>query len=243
MTQQKVQELQQVLETVDVLRLLVARGQEEMQAMAPYLLAFGAYGLVNTIFAAVSHGRGLWLETLFPAFALAVFLQTKSPLTLLLWAVAAAMTWGVYLLWPNPAVIWTAVFVTVAIVMAVIHIALPGKFRERLVLMPRVGIGWSMLIAGMWLVVSSPVFRQVGNAGELFGALFGYAIGVGLLLTSVLHAPFFWVGLVGMFGVPAAVLYLQNWVVATFLFALMGAAMMWVGLSFLRSKESVARKQ
>ncbi len=64
------QELQQLLETVDVLRLLTARGQQEMRHVAPYLIGWGLYGVLNHVLQLVLH-RAFWAEGIFLAFAIA----------------------------------------------------------------------------------------------------------------------------------------------------------------------------
>jgi len=63
-------DLQALLETVDVLRVLAIRGRQELREFTWWWIVFGLYQAGN-VWADVLAGRAFWVESLFAAFWLA----------------------------------------------------------------------------------------------------------------------------------------------------------------------------
>lgn len=89
MTQHRMrsEELQQLLGTVDILQLLLLQGRHELRILAPYLLSFGAYGVICTV--AELFGYNWWAIGVLPAFALATAIAVGVMPTVLYWGAVA----------------------------------------------------------------------------------------------------------------------------------------------------------
>ncbi|MEN3027399.1 MAG: hypothetical protein ABDH31_06835 [Chlorobiota bacterium] len=238
MAQRTSEEIRDVLEAVEILRLLVTRAREELRSVAPYLVSFGAYSSLNLLLMLLGY-RGLWAELLLPAFALATSLKFGPFPTVFLWAAVAAAALGVQWLFRSPLVTWSTLFVGIGGVMGAIYVMgeRRGKLEGQLVFSPRIGVGWGILIAGMWLLVLSPAIQKVGTtAPEIYGALWGYAVGMGLVITGLLSPWLLWAGVLGIVGAPLAALYFQSGEALLVIFLVMAIAMIVVGVQSLSRK-------
>ncbi len=227
------EELQQLLEAVSVLQVVVTKGREELRYLAPYLVSFGAYGVGNVL-AVLLGGRGWWVETLLPAFAIATVLATGVFPTLLYWIGAAAVViaaalWGA----GKPVVLWLAFLVgtTAAMWLTYWSAERQGKVLRGFSISSRIGAAWGLMVAGIWLMTVSPAASTAPR--ELLWAVWGYALGVGFLLLSVLNSVFLPVALVGIFGQPAAILYVRSPEVSLGLYGVMCGALCGIGVWLL----------
>ena len=202
-------DLQKLLETVDVLRLVAQRGQQELHGFNWYMVIWGLYGALNLLAELLLH-RGFWGLLLFVAFFFST-LPVAGPLPSLgIWLAVALLTYATYALthlpWLTLAVI--AVSATVAYILAYRI----GVQRQRchllpfkVALAPRIGWAWGMVMAGMalvfWTVIHLVPPDQIGTLSLI---LWGYALGVGLFLSGLMHPGFFWLGIAAIFGIPLA---------------------------------------
>ncbi|MCS7177428.1 MAG: hypothetical protein NZ960_07460 [Candidatus Kapabacteria bacterium] len=241
MAQRTLEEIRDALEAVEILRLLVSRAREELRSVAPYLVAFGAYSSLNLLLMLLGYG-GLWAELLLPAFALATSVKFGPFPTVFLWASVAAAALGVLWLFQNPLITWSTLFVGIGGTMGVLYLMEKrrGRLHEgRLVFSPWIGVGWGMLAAGMWLLVLSPTIQKAGTTTpELYGALWGYAIGLGLVVTGLLSPLLLWAGVLGIVGAPLAALYFQSGEALLVIFLVMAVAMIVVGGRSLLGKSA-----
>lgn len=225
-TRLSAEQLRQLVERVDILQLLVSTAREELQHLAPYLIAFGAYGTLNTV-AQLVWGRAWWAETLIPAFALATSLAVGVLPTLLFWAGALAVVGIVAWVVRHPLAVWVSFFGSILGALGATYRSAVrrGQVVPKFVLSQRIGMGWGFLVAGLWLV------SLAGSVpGELLGALWSYGLGVGFLLIGVLYPPFLVLALIGILGGPLAALYGQEpWVVGG-IFLLMSLLMLGFGV-------------
>ncbi|MDW7997244.1 MAG: hypothetical protein RMJ46_06155, partial [Bacteroidota bacterium] len=164
MAQRASEEIRDVLEAVEILRLLVTRAREELRSVAPYLVSFGAYSSLNLLLMLLGY-RGLWAELLLPTLALATSLKFGPFPTVFLWAAVAAAALGVQWLFQNSLITWSTLFVGIGGTMGAMYVMAERRgrlYEERLVFSPRIAVGWGMLTAGMWLLVLSPTMQKVG---------------------------------------------------------------------------------
>jgi hypothetical protein len=90
------QAIQELLDTVDILRLIAMKGRSEARHFAHYMIAFGLYSAFN-IFAELLFGRSFWAPTLYVAFWGATAPLAGILPAGLVWAIAGILA----------AVIWT----------------------------------------------------------------------------------------------------------------------------------------
>ncbi|GBC84361.1 hypothetical protein HRbin11_00786 [bacterium HR11] len=199
-------DLQALIDTVDVLRLLALRGRQEVREFTRWLVVFGVYMCVNVV-VHVLWGRPYWFESLFPAFWLATVPVAGFLLPSLVWPAAAGLTYGAYT-WSRSGVITVGVSV-LAIALGLIAIygygVWTGRYRParplKLSIAPKVGWSWSVVMGGMALLQA--VLRRHGglDAGD-YAALWGYAAGLGLFISGIMAPGFFVLGVVGIWGIP-----------------------------------------
>ncbi|GBD07428.1 hypothetical protein HRbin21_01253 [bacterium HR21] len=228
------EQLREVLETLDVLHLLLAKGRQELQELAPYLLSFGLYWLLN-LGSELVFGRGWWAETLLVPFAVATFLHLRLFVTVLVW-LGIGMLVGLLRVWvKDPLVTWGMLFAGIGIAMALVYsLAVhQGRFeRGKLRLGSRIGIIWGLLSAGAWLMTIIGATQQ-GTSWELLTALWGYAIGSGLVISGILSPILLVIGLLGIFGIPLAALSFHSLGTVLGISAVMAVGMSTVGFVFL----------
>jgi hypothetical protein len=176
------QELQQLLETVDVLRLLTARGQQEMRHVAPYLIGWGLYGVLNQVLQLVLH-RAFWAEGMFLAFAIATGLLFGVFPTVLYWVGAAVLGIGsLYLFAQQPALVFVvfAVAIFAAMLLSYTTAARQGRPAEmpfRVSLAQKLGVLWGALTAGSWLFVLAVSRGEPAVSGMWFSGILGVRCG------------------------------------------------------------------
>ncbi|MDW7985368.1 MAG: hypothetical protein RMK16_11925, partial [Acidobacteriota bacterium] len=159
-------DLQVLLDTVDVLRLLTLRGRQEMRELTWWLVVFGLYPAVN-IAADVFGGRSFWVETLFGAFWLATVPVAGWGLASATWAIAAGLTYGAYTIVRNLLGFIGILIAVIALGIFVVHFAAvrTGRYRSaqpfKLSIAPKVGWSWGVIMGGMALLQG--VLRYYGN--------------------------------------------------------------------------------
>jgi len=202
--------LQELLETVDVLRVIAMKGRSEVRHFAFYMVAFGLYTAFN-IFSDLLIGRAFWVPTLYLAFFGATA-PIAGPLpALILWGIAGALAWVVARAVPFTGWILAAILLTAAGgIIATYGIALrrgrlEGMPPLRTALAPKVGWAWGVIIGGMAMLATG-----LGPASLPSGAitaLWGYAIGIALFVSGILLPLFFPLGVLSAFGVPFLALF------------------------------------
>jgi len=141
-TRLSAEQLRQLVERVDILQLLVSTAREELQHLAPYLIAFGAYGTLNTV-AQFVWGRACWAETLTHAFALATSLAVGVLPTLLFWAGALAVVGIVAWVVRHPLAVWVSFFGSILVALGATYRSAVrrGRVVPKFVLSQRIGLG------------------------------------------------------------------------------------------------------
>jgi hypothetical protein len=231
------QAIQELLNTVDILRLIAMKGQSEARHFAHYMIAFGLYSAFN-IFAELLFGRSFWAPTLYVAFWGATAPLAGILPAGLVWAIAGILAAVIWTLTRSPD--WTlgAVLLTAAGGIGAVYTVaarrgrLAGMPPLRVAIAPKIGWAWGILMGGMAVLIAglSPASLPAGAAT----ALWGYAIGIGLFLSGVLVPLFFPLGLLCAFGVPLLALFAGRPDLAFALEGLMGLAMAVLGLRELR---------
>ncbi len=229
--------LQELLETVDVLRVIAMKGRSEIRHFAFYMVAFGLYAAFN-IFSDLLIGRAFWAPTLYLAFFGATA-PIAGPLpALILWGIAGALAWAVARAVPSSGWILAAILLTAAGgIIAAYAIAfrrgrLEGMPPLRTALAPKVGWAWGVIMGGMALLAAG-----LGPASLPSGAvtaLWGYAIGIGLFISGVLVPLFFPLGALSAFGIPFLALFAGRPDLAYALEGGLGLAMAALGFRELR---------
>jgi hypothetical protein len=242
------QELQQLLETVDVLRLLTARGQQEMRHVAPYLIGWGLYGVLNQVLQLVLH-RAFWAEGMFLAFAIATGLLFGVFPTVLYWVGAAVLGIGsLYLFAQQPALVFVvfAVAIFAAMLLSYTTAARQGRLAEmpfRVSLAQKLGVLWGALVVGSWLFVLAVARGEPAVSGMWFSAFWAFVVGIGLMATGFLAPPLLWLGILQVLG-SALGLYLRSWAVLQGVWLVLALGMFLVGLLYwVRRPEALGSVQ
>ncbi len=201
--------MQDLLDTVDVLRLVAQRGQQELHGFSWYMVVWGLYAALNLSLELLIH-RSYWYPLLFVAFFFSTLPVAGLLTSLGIWLAVLAITSGAYALSHN-AVLALVVLVLGATggYLVAYRIAIRrGRYRPlplKVALAPRLGWAWGMVMAGMalvfWNLTRLVPEHQIGTLSLL---LWGYALGVGLFLSGILHPGFFWLGIAALFGIPLA---------------------------------------
>ncbi len=235
-------ELEKLLETVDVLELVTQQGRRELRGFAWYMLLWGLFVAVNLGAELLLH-RSLWVWLLYPTFFATTLPVAGFLWSLGVWLVAAAVSLGVAHLTHQVLPVLAAIVLTAALAYLVLYSygIRTGRYRPlplKIALAPRVGWSWGMVMGGMAVVFwSLAQFLPSAHLGTVSQILWGYAVGVGLLLSGVLHPVFFWIGVLAIFGIPLA--SAVNPVLGLWAFTLVALVMAGLGLYFWRTGENL----
>jgi len=242
------QELQQLLETVDILRLLTVRGQQEMRHVAPYLIGWGLYGVLNQVLGLVLH-RAFWAEGMFLAFAVATGMLFGVFPTVLYWVGAAVLGVGsLYLFAQQPVLVFVvfAVAIFAAMMLSYRTAERRGQLAEmpfRLSLAQKLGVLWGALMAGSWLFVLAVVRGEPTVSTMWLSAFWAFVVGIGLMATGFLAPPMLWLGILQVLGAAVA-LYLKSWVLLQGVWLVLAVGMLLVGLLYwVRRPEALGSVQ
>jgi len=233
--------LQDLLETVDILRLISMKGRAEARHFARYMVAFGLYAAFN-IFADQIVGRPFWVPTLYVAFFGATAATAGVLPALLIWGAAGALAGAIALGTGSPG--WTIAGVLLTCAGGVIAAYGVGASRGRLAdlpplrvaIAPRIGWAWGVIMGGMAVLMAGldPASLPPGAVT----AMWGYAIGIGLFISGVMFPLLFPLGLIGTFGVPLLALSAGRPDLAYGLEGLMGLGMAGIGLLEWRARRA-----
>lgn len=220
-------EITEVLETIDILKVIAKRGREEMSHFADYMIAWGAYIFFNLLVEFL-FGRGLWIETLFLPPMFAIGMQIGFVRSLLVWIWGYPIMYGTYYLTHNIAltVIVTVVFFVLA---TLLSYGISGFDTKpiRYTLSPYIGITWGVIWASIWYILA--LFPPQNN-GEILWFIYG--AGIGLFITGLLSKVFVIMGLYTLFVLPLVLKFIPH--LFSLAYSLVGLGMMLVGLSIRR---------
>lgn len=203
-------ELQSLLETIDVLKLIALKGKGEIKEFSRYMMIWGTYAFV-TVFTGAILGLNVWLLLLYPAFFLTTVPVAGWGISLVTWIIAGIIPLAV---WKITHIGWLLALMIV-LTAALSYIFLYGKAAKtgripkvplRLMVGPKIGWSWGILMGGMGVVFATLVRHLPENTpwNFLSMTLWGYALGVGLFISGILAPGFFWIGILGIFGIPLA---------------------------------------
>jgi len=238
-------DLRTLVDTVDVLRLLTLRGRRELREFTTYMVVFGLYPAVN-IAAHLGLGRAFWLESLLVAFWVVTLPVAGVVLPSVVWAAVVGLTYGTYVGTQSGIatllVLVAGIFGGMSLLYGYAH--WKGRYRParpwRLSVAPKVGWAWGVVMGGMGLL-QGVLERHHGLTGADSVVLWGYAMGVGLFISGIMAPGFFYLGLLGIFGVPL----LSLWTVrgAYGLHGLMGLLMALYALWLRRGTAEAAESE
>ncbi|MCS6964381.1 hypothetical protein [Thermoflexus sp.] len=226
-------ELQELLDTIDVLRLIAMKGRTEARHFAGYMIAFGLYPAFN-IFLDLLTGHTLWLPTLYVAFFGATAPIAGGPAALAIWGAAGALAGGIWELTRSGG--WTLGTILLTVPAAIMGVYAIGLRRGRLegmpplrvAIAPRIGWAWGVIMGGMAVLTAG--LGQAPLPPGAVTALWGYAIGVGLFVSGAIFPTLFPLGLIGIFGVPFLSLFAGQQDLAYGLIGLLGLSMAGAGI-------------
>lgn len=203
------QELQELLQTVDILKLLVLKGREEVREFARYMVIWGLYAAVN-LAAEVFFNLSFWYPLLYVAFFATTVPVAGWALSALAWSLAAIFSYGVFRLTHLTWLTILAIALSATLSYAYLYAQAIRKNRYqpvpfKLALAPKIGWSWGILMAGMAIVFIS-ILRHVpeSHTTAVSMILWGYALGVGLFISGILAPGFFVLGILAIFGIPLA---------------------------------------
>ncbi len=202
--------LEDVLQTLDVLKLVAMKGRGEVREFARYMTIWGAYATLNTFLTAVL-GWNVWWPLLYVAFLTTTGPVVGWPLSLVTWALAGLIP---LLVWTWTGMGWLTILCIIATaVLAYLFLygiaVKKGRIQPRplkVMIAPKIGWAWGILMGGMGLIFSIFVRRLPSDLpwDFLSMVLWGYALGIGLFISGILAPGFFWLGILGIFGIPLA---------------------------------------
>lgn len=202
-------QLQELLETVDILKLIAMKGSGEVKAFARYMVVWGLYAAVN-IALELLFDLSLWYPLLYLAFFTTTVPVAGWGASALAWLLAAAFSYGVFALTHLGWLTVLAIGLSAALSYGFLYNLGVRKRRYRpfplkLSVAPKIGWSWGVLMAGMAIVFFSILkFIPPDQTGRVSIILWGYALGVGLFISGAIAPGFFLLGILTIFGVPLA---------------------------------------
>ncbi len=217
-------EVEQLMETIDVLRMLARKGSAELAHFADYMMAWGGYVFFNMLSVQLL-GRGFWGETLFIPPMIAMVRTAGWIKSILVWVWGYVIMYGTYFL--THSITLTIIATVIAfILLTAIGYAISRREWEGtfiFTLSPYVGITWGVIWTSLWFMLA--LFPPESTA--LQNALANYGAGVGLFITGILHRGFILMGLYALFILPLILKFLPDLYPTGY--ALIGLMMMVMG--------------
>ena len=191
-------EVKEIMETIDVLKVLAERGKQELKGFAIYMIVFGFYTALNVSITFITNKYSLWFETLPLAFFLCTIHVSGFMISLISWSVVALVFFLCAYVF-KLSLLFTILILVVLSAIA-FNIIYGYRYRKkekevrvRYPIISRIGIFWGIIMAGMaiFYVVSGNVagWKNVSHLSTLY---WGYATGVGFLISGFI-APFFYI--------------------------------------------------
>ncbi len=203
-------DLQSLLETIDVLKLIALKGQKEVREFSRYMMVWGSYAFL-TVFTSAILGLNIWLPLLYPAFFLTTAPVAGWGISLIAWIIAGLIVLGV---WNLTHIGWLLILVivltaTLNYIFLYRNAVKKGQVKPipfKVMVGPKIGWSWGILMGGMGLVFVTLIQHLPASTPWYFLSmtLWGYALGVGLFISGILAPGFFWIGTLGIFGIPLA---------------------------------------
>ncbi|HDI82479.1 MAG TPA: hypothetical protein ENF18_01650 [candidate division WOR-3 bacterium] len=199
-------EVQELLSTIDVLKLLIDRGRDERKGFAWYMVVWGFYGFINIVIA-MFLGKLLWGPLTLPAFWLTTVPVAGWGLSTLCWGILSAVVFGLgYFAHVN-----SGILIAIIVAGAIFNYAflyrygiMKGRLKPlpKTSVAPKIGIFWGVVMASM-IVLSNLVYVKTGYAGgDLIYGMWGYALGIAMFISGIIAPGFFIMGLIAAFGIP-----------------------------------------
>ncbi len=235
------QSLEEVLETLDLLKLVAMKGQKEIREFSRYMMIWGTYAFLATFTGAIL-GLNIWLPLLYPAFFLTTAPVAGWGISLLTWVLAGLMVWGLWTLTHLGWLLILAIVLTATLSYFYLYGRAVKKGRVKpipfkVMVGPKIGWSWGILMGGMGLVFVTLIQHLPASTpwDFLSMTLWGYAVGVGLFISGIMAPGFFWIGILGIFGIPLATSV--NTTLGVWVYLAVAAAM--VGYSFYLYRSSI----
>ncbi len=226
-------EIEQLLETIDILRLLARKGSDELAHFSDYLVAWGGYIFFNMLSVQFLK-RGFWGETLFIPPMLAMARRVGWMKSILIWMWGYIIMYGTYLLTHSMSL--TIIATTAAfIILTVVGYMVSRKKGERsptFTLSPYVGITWGVIWTSLWFLIA--LFPPGDSL--LQDALANYGAGIGLFITGILYRGFVLMGLYALFVLPLILKFLPG--IYPTAYALIGLMMIIMGYRIRKKNDS-----
>lgn len=191
-------EIKEVMEVVDLLKMLAERGKEEIRGFAIYMIVFGFYIAINTMITLITGRYSLWFETLAIAFFFSTIHVAGLLFSFVSWSIVElGFLLSAYLFKLSP--VWVIGILIVLSIFAFNFIygyryrGQKEKISVKYPIVSRIGILWGVIMAGMaiFYVISGDIvgWKAISHLSTLY---WGYATGVGFLISGLV-APFFYI--------------------------------------------------
>ena len=201
--EEKVQEL---LKTIDVLKLLSEKGKGEVKGFAWYMVVWGFYGFIN-ILVSLLFGKLLWIPLTLPAFWLTTIPVGGWGMSTLCWGILSAIVFGLGI-FTN---INTGFLIGIGAFGATFNYWFLYRYaiqKKKLIpsprtsIAPKIGVFWGIMMLGMVILVNL-IYAKTGATGaDVYFGMWGYAIGMAMFISGIIAPGFYIIGLVAGFGVP-----------------------------------------
>jgi len=225
-------EIEQLMETIDVLRMLARKGSAELSHLADYMMAWGGYIFFNML-SVQFLGRGFWGETLFIPPMIALSRTIGWLKSVLIWVWGYIIMYGTYFL--THSVTLTIIATVIAfITLTIIGYTISRQGNEKpfvFTLSPYVGITWGVIWTSLWFLIA--LFPPEDSS--FLNALANYGVGIGLFITGILHRGFILMGIYALFVLPLILKFLPGLYPTGY--ALIGLMMMAIGYHIRRQND------
>ncbi len=217
-------ELDRILETLDVLKMLSAKAYEELSHLADYMIAWGGYVFVNMLLEQFLE-RGFWIETLFIPPMLAVFRLIGLRKAILIWIWGYVAMYGTFFITRN-VFLTTTVVILAFFVLTYLSYRVANLKEPPFHISPYVGITWLVIWMSMFFIMT--LFELY----DKLNILFTYAIGLGAFITGFLHKYFFYLGIYALFILPVVLKFAPQFFPLGY--SLLGLGMLVLGVALKR---------
>ena len=202
----KEREIQELLDTIDVLKILLKKGADERRGFGWYMVVWGFYGFINIVVAMV-FGKLLWTPLIFPALWLTTIPVAGWFLSTVCWGIFAGIVFGLaFFAHVNAWVLFSLVVVGAVFNYIFLYTQAFHKGRIKHLpkpeITPKIGMFWGLVMASM-VILQQLVLGKTGYyGGDLIYGMWGYALGIALFITGIIAPYFFIIGAVAAFGIP-----------------------------------------
>ncbi|MEO0284892.1 MAG: hypothetical protein ABIN17_07495 [candidate division WOR-3 bacterium] len=234
-------EIEEILETIDILKYISQRAKKEIKHFAIYMIIFGFYISTCVFITLITEKYILWFYLLPLAFFFSTIHVSGIIFSILIWGIFSIIYFFIIPKLGIPLYI-SAIFIGILVTFGYYmnyYIGIKRKtykpLNSKLSVIPKIGIFWGFAFAG--IIFNIFLFYNVlgEDINKIVNPLYSYTTGMGLFVTGFVLPFFYILGIIEVIFIPL-LNYINN-ALAYITHGIVGLLMAFYSIYLLKKKE------